>query len=161
MYCLCTGAAIVAVLCCCRWSPAAGLNNGTIINLSFLTCGKPQVAKSYKFAFVCVCQGDLGGPDYSWLRTRNVSAYVRPDLDASATTLMEPSSHASACRASDRLRLVSIVFSSPSNFERRRAVRATWGNGLKELPGVRVFFLLGMAHDHNTQVRYTVHREKK
>lgn len=32
---------------------------------------------------------------------------------------------------------------------------------MKELPGVRVFFLLGMARDQNTQVRYIVHREKK
>ena len=79
-------------------------------------------------------------PDYSWLKTRNMSEYV---LVNENTIVLEPANV--LCRAEDRLRLLIIVHTAPGNAEQRKTIRETWGRAAKEdLPGVRVIFLLGM-----------------
>ena len=110
----------------------------------------------YFLLYALGMQGEGAPPDYSWLKTRNLTSFVRP---GERTTLMEPARVAkatsassssttsveSACAEEERLRLVAVVFSAPNNFERRRVVRESWGKGLRGLPGVRLFFLVGVA----------------
>ena len=94
----------------------------------------------YFLLYAMGMQDSSGAPDYSWLKTRNLTAYVRP---YERTTLMEPKG-SNACKKEERLRVAAMVFSAPNNFERRRAVRESWGAGLKGMPGVKLFFLLGV-----------------
>ncbi len=93
---------------------------------------------------------NLGAADYTWLKTRNMSVYVAPER---RTVLLEPDG-SSACSLSQRLRLVAIVFSAPENAPRRNVIRNTWGAGLRALPGVKVFFMLGRSTTKEWQVRY-------
>ena len=60
-------------------------------------------------------------PDFSWLNTRNLSVYVRPQEQ---TALMEP--RPSPCKSvseSPVIRLLVAVFSAPRNKEARSVIR--------------------------------------
>ena len=92
---------------------------------------------------------DVTPPDYTWLKTRNLSAFVRPD--ETDTTILEPSG--SFCPLEEKLRLVVMVFTEPSNLERRRVIRTSWGKGLLDLPGVRLFFLLGLSNPNEPSIQ--------
>ncbi len=107
----------------------------------------------YLLLFAMARSSSNPGPDYSWLKTRNMSAYLRPE-EGDATTLLEP---VKKCRKEDRLRMVVMVFSAPAYFQRRDVVRRTWGKGLRELPGVKLFFLMGVGATKETQVLHDLY----
>lgn len=98
--------------------------------------------------FDCSLNDEIVPPDYTWLKTRNMSAFVRP-LDHD-TTILEPSPN--PCPPEDKLRLVVMVTSSPENPERRSVIRKTWAKELLTFPGVRVFFNLGTSSAPYVQV---------
>ena len=92
---------------------------------------------------------DYYGPDFQWLKTRNMSEFVRPDQN---TVNLEPS--APLCKAEDKLRLVVVVYSAPAHYERRRVIRKTWGSAFKKILGVRMIFMLG--HPPNKSLQKTI-----
>jgi len=84
-------------------------------------------------------------PDFSWLNTRNLSVYVRPQEQ---TALIEP--RPSPCKSvseSPVIRLLVAVFSAPRNKEARSVIRKTWGKKFQEYPGVKMIFMLGRSPD--------------
>ena len=82
-------------------------------------------------------------PDFSWLSTRNVSAFLRPE---ERTALKEP--EPSPCSAPDtQIRILVAVFSAPRNSLARATIRKTWGKKMKEYPGVKLVFMLGRDAD--------------
>lgn len=87
-------------------------------------------------------------PDFSWLSSRNMSVFLRPNEE---TVLTQPSP--SPCR-SDPLdsgappaRLLVAVFSAPSNTKARGVIRKTWGGKFQEYPGVKLIFMLGKSQE--------------
>lgn len=74
-------------------------------------------------------------PDYAWLSTRNLSHFIRPQEE---TALVQP-----APCVGDETKLLVVVFSAPSNWEARKAVRRTWGQRFATSPHVRILFILG------------------
>ena len=93
---------------------------------------------------------DRRGPDFSWLKNRNMSGFVRPG-DPS-TTLMEPVGSGLCGDLADKLRLLVVVFSAPEHWHRREVIRKTWGKDLLKLPGVKVFFHFGKSRTVDDQV---------
>ena len=82
-------------------------------------------------------------PDFSWLSTRNVSAFLRPE---ERTALKEP--EPSPCSAPDtQIRILVAVFSAPRNSLARATIRKTWGKKMREYPGVKLVFMLGRDAD--------------
>ena len=78
-------------------------------------------------------------PDFSWLSTRNVSVFVRPE-EKTALRTPEPS----PCSSPDtQIRLLLAVFSAPRNTLARATIRRTWGKRMMEYPGVKMVFILG------------------
>jgi len=69
-----------------------------------------------------------------------MSEFVRPDR---LTILHEPSKP--VCQIEDKLRLLTVIFSAPENYEKRRIIRKTWGNAFKQILGVRMVFLIGQS----------------
>lgn len=78
-------------------------------------------------------------PDFSWLKTRNMSHFIKPSEE---TAIVEPPS----CGDSN-IKLLVFVFSAPANLESRRVIRSTWGSKLKKSDNVRVYFILGRTKD--------------
>jgi len=91
-------------------------------------------------------------PDFSWLSTRNVSVFLRPNR---STSLLHPSP--SPCAGSPVLRLLVGVFSAPANQEARAVIRRTWAASLSKYPGVKVLFMLGRADQ--PQIQTSLERE--
>ena len=67
-----------------------------------------------------------------------MSEFVRPDQ---STLTLEPS--APLCKVEDKLRLLVVVYSAPTHYERRRVIRKTWGSAFRKILGVRMIFMLG------------------
>ena len=104
-------------------------------------------------------------PDFSWLSTRNMSVFVRPEEN---TALVQPSP--SPCSDVTNIRLLIAVFSAPRNSLARATVRysdkkfnlqlifynffdrKTWGKKFKDFPGVKMIFMLGRDLDSVTHV---------
>ena len=87
-------------------------------------------------------------PDFSWLSTRNVSVFVRPEEETALRT-PEPS----PCSSPDtQIRLLLAVFSAPRNTLARATIRRTWGKRMVEYPGVKLVFMLGRDADSVTHV---------
>jgi len=83
---------------------------------------------------------DMHGPNFEWLKTRNMSEFIRPN---EKTLLIEPDRE--LCSSEDKLRLLVVIYSSPVHYERRKVIRRTWGRAFAAFPGVRFFFLLGQS----------------
>ena len=80
-------------------------------------------------------------PDFSWLKTRNMSAFIRPTEE---TALAAPK----ACGAEENVDLLVFVTSAPPKVESRRVIRKTWGRKLQNsASNVKVFFALGRTKD--------------
>jgi RNA binding exosome subunit len=62
--------------------------------------------------------------DIGWYpeSSRNLSDYINFDEN---TAIIEP---LTICRSNDSILVIIAVASAPNNFERRRAIRETWGN---------------------------------
>lgn len=100
----------------------------------------------YFLIYAIYSNNDAPKPDFTWLKTRNMSHFVLPD---SETGIMEPE------KCSRPLRLLVIVHSAPDNVEKRRIIRKTWGNGIKAIsPAVKVIFMMGVAKSEETQVKH-------
>jgi len=84
-------------------------------------------------------------PDFSWLSTRNMSVFIRPEEN---TALVQPSP--SPCSTTSNIRILIAVFSAPRNSLARATIRKTWGKKFQEFPGVKVIFLLGRDLDSVT-----------
>ena len=111
-------------------------------------------------------------PDFSWLSTRNLSLFIRPEEQ---TALVEP--RPSPCKSisgSPDIRLLVAVFSAPNNKEARSVIRfvkqkksslkslffrRTWGRKFQEYPGVKIVFMLGRSPDSDLHVMSTVFSE--
>jgi len=78
-------------------------------------------------------------PDFSWLKTRNMSDFLRP---TEVTSLAAPEQ----C-ADKNVELLVFVTSAPANLASRRVIRKTWGHKLKKSANVKVFFALGRPKD--------------
>ena len=112
-------------------------------------------------------------PDFSWLSTRNVSVFVRPE---ERTALVEPEPN--PCRVEeDRdvldIRILIAVYSAPRNTLARTTIRSdldsvqstrgklillcrkTWAKKFREYPGVKLVFLLGRDLDSAIHVMST------
>ena len=87
-------------------------------------------------------------PDFSWLSTRNVSVFVRPE-EKTALRTPEPSPCSSP---ESQIRLLLTVFSAPRNSLARATIRKTWGKKMVEYPGVKLVFMLGRDADSVTHV---------
>lgn len=86
---------------------------------------------------------------FSWLSTKNLSVYLRPE---ESTSLASP--HPSPClvtNSSPALRLLVAVFSAPSNTQARAVIRRTWARKFKDYPGVQTVFMLGRPKDSHQQ----------
>ena len=82
-------------------------------------------------------------PDFSWLSTRNLSVFVRPEED---TALIRPApSPCQPRRADPAPRLLIAVFSAPANAAARAVIRKTWGGAARGYPGTSLVFMLGRA----------------
>lgn len=90
---------------------------------------------------------DSLGPDYSWLKTRNMSHFILPEED---TTILEP--RVNQCSATEKLRLVMFIHSVPGHFQARRVIRKTWLKEMLGYPGVKGYFLLGLAESEKEQI---------
>jgi len=84
-------------------------------------------------------------PNFSWLSTRNLSIFIRPDEE---TALAQPRPSPCQHSADDpSIRLLVAVFSAPVNKEARGVIRRTWAKKFQEYPGVKVIFMLGKSQD--------------
>ena len=57
------------------------------------------------------------------------------------------------CSSDDGIELVYLIKSAPENFERRAAIRKTWGKTGLDSPSTRTVFLVGLTGSHQTQER--------
>lgn len=57
------------------------------------------------------------------------------------------------CSSDDGIELVYLIKSAPENFERRAAIRKTWGKTGLDSPSTRTVFLIGLTSSNQTQER--------
>ena len=93
-------------------------------------------------------------PDFSWLNTRNMTAFINPSEE---TAIASPK----ACGKDENVELVVFVTSAPNKFESRRVIRKTWGNKLqKSSANVKVYFALGRTKDKDVHENIIKENEK-
>ena len=104
----------------------------------------------YFLIYAMNLQSNATPPDYSWLKTRNLSHFIRPE---ESSLLIRPKCD------KETLRLITLVVSSPENFKRRKVIRKTWGKDLKRFPGTKIFFFLGRSSKSDASIQAEIEAE--